>query len=320
MKRRAVLGLGLSALSWLMLALSAGLVASGVSALIEYRLLVAPVVPFARVRAAAAHLDQGDGANAILHRNPFDSTTGPLDVVAEAPVEPAVPVNVDPLAAPDCEQLDVYSTMESSDPSWSSAVIQGEKELHGRVRRPGDRVDGRRVVFIGFNPRVRSPAVWLESDAGLCQSILFDGKPRRNTAPPKKAPAPKPPRRPGKVSPLPPSIAGKIARRSATEFDVDRAAVDAIMQEYSKLMRGTRVRPVQKDGKLVGLGLRGIRPDSLLGKLGLKDGDQVRSINGFTLTSPEKALQAYARLRTVDKLVVSIVRGNKPLSLDYRIR
>jgi general secretion pathway protein C len=96
--------------------------------------------------------------------------------------------------------------------------------------------------------------------------------------------------------------------------------VDAILGDYASLMRGTRMRPVKVDGKLVGLRLSGIRADSLLGRLGWRDGDQVQSINGFLLTSPDKALEAYARLRTADHLVVRVVRGGKTLNLDYRIR
>lgn len=295
-------------------------VAKGVMSLVEYELLVAPARDPPRVLTSSSSPTTVPDTTAVLHRNPFDSETGPLDVRSE-PVPAIISVTVDPLAAPSCEALSVYSTLESTDPYWSSAVIQGEHDVHGQVRRPGDRVDGREVVYIGFNPRIRSPSVWFQEAGRLCQGVLFDGKPRRST------PAAKPPKQvPKKVAPkpaaraLPKALADKIRRRSPTEFDVDRSFVDAILADYAKLMRGTRMRPVSANGKLVGLRVSGVRPDSLLGRLGWVDGDQVQSINGFALTSPDKALEAYARLRTADHLVVLVLRRNKPVNLDYRVR
>jgi general secretion pathway protein C len=80
------------------------------------------------------------------------------------------------------------------------------------------------------------------------------------------------------------------------------------------------MRPRQVDGKVVGFQLRRVPRGTLLDLLGLKSGDELKSINGFALTGPEKALQAYARLRTADAIVVTAVRNGKPLELEYRIQ
>ena len=66
--------------------------------------------------------------------------------------------------------------------------------------------------------------------------------------------------------------------------------------------------------------MMGIRDDSLLGVLGMKNGDRLQTINGFDMSSPEKALEAYARLRTADKLTVQVNRGGKNMNLDYNIK
>jgi general secretion pathway protein C len=78
--------------------------------------------------------------------------------------------------------------------------------------------------------------------------------------------------------------------------------------------------PEQKDGKVLGIRLFGIRPDTLLGTLGLQNGDRLEAINGFNMGSPEKALEAYARLRTASNLNVKVSRKGAPLSIDYRIK
>ena len=64
----------------------------------------------------------------------------------------------------------------------------------------------------------------------------------------------------------------------------------------------------------------GVRPDSLLGVLGMQNNDRLQTINGFDVANPEKALEAYARLRTADKLTIQINRAGKNMNLDYNIR
>ena len=60
-------------------------------------------------------------------------------------------------------------------------------------------------------------------------------------------------------------------------------------------------------------------PDSLLATLGLKSGDRLETINGFSVANPEQALQAYARLRTAEHLRVRVVRAGQPLGIDLHI-
>ena len=64
----------------------------------------------------------------------------------------------------------------------------------------------------------------------------------------------------------------------------------------------------------------GVRPDTLLGTLGMENGDRLQTINGFDMASPEKALEAYARLRQADKLTVQVNRRGQNINLDYNIK
>jgi general secretion pathway protein C len=92
------------------------------------------------------------------------------------------------------------------------------------------------------------------------------------------------------------------------------------MENQAELMRSARIVPEQENGKTVGVRLFGIRPDTLLGTLGLQNGDRLESINGFNMASPEKALEAYARLRTADHLTVTVNRQGKPVNIDFNIK
>jgi general secretion pathway protein C len=269
---------------------------------------------------------ENKNAEPIIARNPFDSVTGPLypkpeEAVVPTPTELVV---TDPLGAPGCDGVQVFIVTESTDPLWSVAALQGPGEPHPRMRRVGDDVGGKQVAFIGFNPRENSPSVWFQGGASLCQTLLFktQGAPQAAPAAAPVAPAPSeaaPPPSRG-ASPLPADIASKIQKVSDTEFNVDRSVVDKILENQADLMRSARIVPESKDGKVVGIRMFGIRPDTLLGTLGMQNGDRLESINGFNMSSPEKALEAYARLRTASNLNVKLNRRGSPVSIDYRIK
>ena len=261
-------------------------------------------------------------AEPILSRNPFDSVTGPLNKVPEtgeaaAAEAPKLDLS-NPLTAPDCGGIQAHAITESSDPTWSIAVLQGSGETMGKLRRVGDPVGDKQVAYIGFNTTKNSPSVWLTSGAVLCQVLLFAAA--TPEAPPAASAAAAEPKPAKGDTGVPDDIAKRIQKVSDTEFHIDRAVVDNILENQAQLMRTARIVPEQKDGKVVGIRLFGIRPETLLGKLGLQNGDRLEAINGFEMASPEKALEAYARLRTADSLSVKVTRRGAPVTIDFKIQ
>jgi general secretion pathway protein C len=282
------------------------------------QLLVARSAPPAR--AAAPRSEHVTSATGILARNPFDSVTGPLDrPVTDADGgtnalanSPGAPVDLgDPLNAPSCEGVRVHAIAESADSDWSFAALADTADGKSVLRRRGGEVGGKTVEFVGRD------TVWLGGPAGLCQTKLFDiaAKPLK-AAPPPAAPV----SAPAKGAGVDPSIAKGIQRVSATEFNIDRGVIDKILENQADLMRQARIVPEQENGKMVGIRLFGVRPDTLLGVLGMQNGDRLQTINGFDMTSPEKALEAYARLRTADHLTVQVNRGGQNVNIDYAIK
>ena len=273
--------------------------------------------------------------DAILARNPFDSVTGPLDRSAielslpdATKAKPTLDLS-DPLSAPECPDISVNIVTESPDPEWSVAQLKGPGDSEAATRRVGDEVGKLKVAYIGFNSYKLSPAVWLVSDEHLCQALLFSEKNAAAAAAPEAPPVAaaseegnRRTRRPGASSApaLPSEIADKIQKISDTEFAVDRSVIDNVLENQAQLMRSARIVPEQKDGKTVGIRLFGIRPDTLLGTLGLQNGDRLEKINGFDMASPEKALEAYARLRTAPSLSVQLTRRGKPTTLEIQIK
>jgi general secretion pathway protein C len=144
--------------------------------------------------------------------------------------------------------------------------------------------------------------------------------PAEASAAPTVAAAAPPPPAAGGASGVSAEIKNGIQKLSDNEFKVDRGVVDKILENQAELMRQARIVPEQENGKVVGIRLFGVRPDTLLGTLGMENGDRLEKINGFDMTSPESALEAYARLRTADHLTVSLNRRGQPTNVDYDIK
>ncbi|WP_437728267.1 type II secretion system protein GspC [Sorangium sp. So ce861] len=252
--------------------------------------------------------DHATSAAAILARNPFDSRTGPLTPKPAREEADEDPVAFgDPLLDPTCEDARVLLIAASEDPAWSFATIavgRGEPLL----RRAGDAVEGRSVLAIGWD------RVWLAEPGARCQVRIGDN--RRAPAPPAPRAAPKPPKR----GALPPEIASKIRKVSDTEFIVDRTAIDLVLEKQGELMRSARIVPVREGERVIGVRLARVAAGSLLTAVGLRRGDTLRSINGFDLTDPQSALQAYARLRSANNLAIAVQRGGKDMTIDLRIQ
>ena len=264
-----------------------------------------PIEPL-RARASAA---------AILARNAFDSVTGPLARSSPLSVPPLARHDVDPLFAPPCAKPRLVIISEQSDPEWSVAGFRLAESARAELHRIGDQVMGQRVEFIGFNPIERSPAVWLSRQGELCQALLF----AHGAGSEQPAPASASGAEPAATS-VPSTIASKIRKLGDDEYEIDRSVIDQIMDNQAELTKNLRIVPESKDGKTVGVRLFGIRAGSLLSWFGLQSGDLLQSINGFSMASPQSALQFYAQLPRVSALDVQLERSGAARSLSIRIR
>src|SRR5262249_51908469 len=142
-----------------------------------------------------------------------------------------------------CDGARAVVIAASEDTEWSFATLIGA-DNRTILRRRGDELDGKKVLFVGER-------VWLAGKNGArCQIEL--GK-----APPKSAAAPAPAS--GSKSSLPPGI----RRTGDRAYDIDRSAIDAVIQNPRDLMNA-RFLPEKEGDRMVGVRVSGVRPGSLL--------------------------------------------------------
>lgn len=261
----------------------------------------------------------------ILKRNMFDHATGRLDIIEAPPTEePEEEVQVeelDPNAPPppcDGSMRLVGAFVRVRRPEDSFAAITnatGEALLY----QPGMSVDNREIVSIARNIVVLRP-----SNGSLCSLRMFatEEAPARPVVA-SREPAERPSRRRPTGTPEgldAAELEAGISQVSDGEYTIERGLVNKLLTNQAALMRTARVIPHEEGGRVQGVKLYGIRRSSLLGRLGIQNGDMLRTINGYDMTAPDSALEAYARLRNADRITVNLTRRGQEQTIDYQIR
>lgn len=101
---------------------------------------------------------------------------------------------------------------------------------------------------------------------------------------------------------------------------IARKLLDRLLADTSLLATSARIVPAVHDGRAEGLKIYALRPHSFWPRLRFENGDTILTINDMDLSSPERALEMYTKLRSTNDLTVRIVRRGQPLTLTYEIR
>jgi len=111
-----------------------------------------------------------------------------------------------------------------------------------------------------------------------------------------------------------------IKKLSEHSYEVQRGTVDTLLGNMAVLARSARIVPEIRDGKAAGFRLFSVRSDGPFGKIGLQNGDVIYAINGLEMTSPDKALEIYTKLKSANHLAVALERNGQKITKDYNIR
>lgn len=152
-------------------------------------------------------------------------------------------------------------------------------------------------------------------------TIERDGK-RETLLLPKDLPA---------ISGQPPTVPiSTLASQSTSEgvrqlaqdsYQIDRREVDHAINNLSELFTQVRAVPYSlQEGVVQGFRLFQIKPDSLIDRIGLKNGDVIQRVNGVEISDPSTAFQLLQDLQGHPQIRVDVLRNQQPTSLSYEIR
>lgn len=115
-------------------------------------------------------------------------------------------------------------------------------------------------------------------------------------------------------------IAQGVRKVGPNKYEIRRSALNKVLGNTTMLARSARIVPSVRNGKPNGFKLYAIRPGSVYSLIGMQNGDTIHAINGHSITTPDKALAVYTKVRTASHLTIAFSRRGKPITNDYTIR
>jgi general secretion pathway protein C len=240
----------------------------------------------------------------ILERDLFD---------ANKPPEPATKeekVNVEELEATELK-LKLWGTVAGID-ERAYAVIEDLKKREQNLYRTGDSIQNATVkkimrarVVLNHNGKDEVLAMEeLSQGTGQSSRTSRDSARSSRTAFSEESSGTQP------TQPV----------RRTQRVSLRREMINESMQDLSKLMTEIAIRPHMEDGQAAGLALTNIKPNSIFRRMGLRNGDILKGIDGNDISSVDDALQLYERLKDSDSLEVQLSRRGQERIINYNIR
>ncbi len=256
----------------------------------------------------------------ILSRNIFCST---CEKVKETPLKAMAAA--EGAAEPVGEGLEkttlnlklVATLISEEDVSWSMAVILDMTEDNQGLFTIGSQLPGNATVT-----DIQEQRVLLLNGGRREYLSLLDETPEKRAeiaepiqSPRANSPFAMPPATPGLEA-----VAKGIRKVGEGRYEIQRSALNKILGNTTLLARSARIVPSMHNGQPNGFKLYAIRPGSLYSLLGMFNGDTINAINGHAITTPDKALEVYTKLRNASHLSIEFARRGNPLTHEYTIR
>ena len=111
-----------------------------------------------------------------------------------------------------------------------------------------------------------------------------------------------------------------VAQMDNDEFFVEEAELDKALENLPLLLTQARAVPYFKDGKSVGLRLFAIRAGSLFEKIGMMNGDILKSVNEASLADFSQALSLFEKLKQEKSIKVQLERNKQDREFKYTIK
>ena len=117
-----------------------------------------------------------------------------------------------------------------------------------------------------------------------------------------------------------PEAEGGVARLGENEYTVEEAELDRALENLPMLLTQARAVPYFKEGRAVGLRLFAIKTGSLFEKIGLQNGDILKSVNGSSLADLSQAMQLFQKLKEEKSIAVVMERNLVEREVKYQIK
>ncbi len=218
---------------------------------------------------------------AILDRNLFKVLTD----------EPTPGLSPPPVLKKTQLKLALEGTVTGQRESENWAVIKDKLKRGQSLFQVGDHIQGATIKEI-----LRSKVILTVN--GKDQILVPDTKSKSHA--------------PGKQASLPPGI-------SQDPGDPLRLGTDPV-KDRTPLLKEVKSRPYLRNGQPAGILIYGIRPDSDLLGMGLKNGDIIQEVNGETIQTGHDLNNAPTALGPESKMIFTLIRRGRKNEIVYHVQ
>ncbi|MCP4753724.1 MAG: hypothetical protein GY866_22800 [Proteobacteria bacterium] len=102
-------------------------------------------------------------------------------------------------------------------------------------------------------------------------------------------------------------------------FHIESSEVDSHMKNFGKLVNQARMVPFFHNGQHKGFQIKAIDKGSLYEKLGLKNRDVIKAVNGEELNTMDKAVSLLKTLKNEREFTFQLERKGSPMTLNYYV-
>ncbi len=128
------------------------------------------------------------------------------------------------------------------------------------------------------------------------------------------------PQLPRGAPPPSPATGEAVRRMSSNRFLINREDATAAVGDVNKFMTQARMKPHFEMGRPNGYSISEIVPGSLIEKIGLRNNDIIKKVNGQMINKPEEVYQAYSQLLKDANIEVEIERGGRSEIFRYELK
>lgn len=122
---------------------------------------------------------------------------------------------------------------------------------------------------------------------------------------------------------------GRKELLQVARFSSNEPTIENIVSEYqnpNNILKEISILPAISDGKIKGFKISKIEEDSIVEKSGFKEGDIIKRVNGYSITSIKHAKRLYEQLTheyntgTIEPVEINFERDGKLQSIVYPVR
>lgn len=111
-----------------------------------------------------------------------------------------------------------------------------------------------------------------------------------------------------------------VAEVGSDNFVVEEGEINKALENLPLLLTQARAVPYFKEGRSIGLRLFAIRSGSIFEKIGLKNGDILKSVNGTSMGDLSQAMKLFEKLKEERSVSVMLERDKVDREFKYQIK